>query len=141
MLLTKHIGHPLHKGFTYTKVPLSTILSLPSTLPFDSLLSPPQSPLEANLSTMHTTNSTIPKVLVIDCTDSTMTAFPIRPSPSPQTPHPHKHRFGSDMEILARALCAERGWNALISRKGRGCLACAVREAGALGWRVILRFA
>jgi hypothetical protein len=43
--------------------------------------------------------------------------------------------------MLARALCAERGWNALISRKGRGCLSCAIREAGALGWRVVLRFA
>lgn len=50
-----------------------------------------------------------------------------------------KRRFGSDMEILARALCAERGWNALISRRRRGCLACAIRESGALGWRVIIR--
>ncbi|KAK7756600.1 hypothetical protein SLS62_001437 [Diatrype stigma] len=50
-----------------------------------------------------------------------------------------KRRFGSDMEIMARALCAERGWNALISRRRRGCLACAIREAGALGWRVIIR--
>jgi len=48
---------------------------------------------------------------------------------------------GSDLEMLARAVCAERGWNALVSRRGRGCLACAVREAGALGWRVILRVA
>jgi hypothetical protein len=48
---------------------------------------------------------------------------------------------GSDLEILARAVCAERGWNALVSRRGRGCLACAVREAGALGWRVVVRVA
>jgi hypothetical protein len=48
---------------------------------------------------------------------------------------------GSDLEMLARAVCAERGWNALISRRGRGCLACAVREAGALGWRVVVRVA
>ena len=48
---------------------------------------------------------------------------------------------GSDLEMLARAVCAERGWNALVSRRGRGCLACAVREAGALGWRVVLRVA
>ena len=50
-----------------------------------------------------------------------------------------RRQFGSDMEILARAVCAERGWNAVISRRRRGCLACAIREAGALGWRVILR--
>lgn len=48
---------------------------------------------------------------------------------------------GSDLEMLARAVCAERGWNALVSRRGRGCLSCAVREAGALGWRVVLRVA
>lgn len=50
-----------------------------------------------------------------------------------------RRQFGSDMEILVRALCAERGWNAMISRRRRGCLACAIREAGALGWRVVVR--
>lgn len=50
-----------------------------------------------------------------------------------------KREFGSDAEMLARALCAEKGWNALVSRRGRGCLACAIREAGALGWGVVLR--
>lgn len=50
-----------------------------------------------------------------------------------------RRQFGSDMEILVRAFCAEKGWNALISRRRRGCLACAIREAGALGWKVIIR--
>ncbi|CAN8100644.1 unnamed protein product [Discula destructiva] len=50
-----------------------------------------------------------------------------------------RRQFGSDMEILTRALCAEKGWNALISRRRRGCLACSIREAGALGWRVLIR--
>ena len=50
-----------------------------------------------------------------------------------------RRQFGSDMEILARAFCAEKGWNALISRRRRGCLSCAIREAGALGWKVIIR--
>lgn len=50
-----------------------------------------------------------------------------------------RRQFGSDMEILVRAICAERGWNALISRRRRGCLSCAIREAGALGWRVVIR--
>lgn len=50
-----------------------------------------------------------------------------------------RRRFGSDMEVLVRALCAEKGWNAVISRRRRGCLACAIREAGALGWQVIIR--
>lgn len=50
-----------------------------------------------------------------------------------------RRQFGSDMEILIRAICAEKGWNAMISRRRRGCLACAIREAGALGWRVVIR--
>lgn len=53
----------------------------------------------------------------------------------------HRAKTGSDLEMLARAVCAERGWNALISRRGRGCLACAIREAGSLGWRVVVRVA
>ncbi|KAJ4386716.1 hypothetical protein N0V93_009614 [Gnomoniopsis smithogilvyi] len=50
-----------------------------------------------------------------------------------------RRQFGSDMEMLVRAICAEKGWNAMISRRRRGCLACAIREAGALGWRVVIR--
>lgn len=50
-----------------------------------------------------------------------------------------KRQFGSDMEIMVRAICAQRGWNAVISRRSRSCLACAIREAGALAWRVIIR--
>ncbi|KAI0434856.1 hypothetical protein F5Y09DRAFT_295048 [Xylaria sp. FL1042] len=50
-----------------------------------------------------------------------------------------RRHFGSDLEVLVRALCAEKGWNAIISRRRRACLACAIREAGALGWRVVIR--
>jgi hypothetical protein len=50
-----------------------------------------------------------------------------------------RRQFGSDMEVFVRALCAQKGWNALISRRRRGCLACAIREAGALGWKVVIR--
>lgn len=131
-------GHPLHKAFTYSRLHVLDLLATPSSLPFSSLLSPPQSP-DPTQSSTHTTSSSIPKVLVIDCTDATTTNLPPRPMPSPHVGH--KHKFGSDMEMLARALCAERGWNALVSRRGRGCLSCAVREASAIGWRVVLRLA
>ncbi|KAH7308787.1 hypothetical protein BKA65DRAFT_519910 [Rhexocercosporidium sp. MPI-PUGE-AT-0058] len=153
-------GHPLHKGFTYTKIPLSALLTTPISTPFNTLLSPP-TPTNANSpipspthSSTHTTSSTIPKVLIIDCTDESMSFFPVAhdPSvaaPSPKIASPHgsirgkkaHHEYGSDLEMLGRALCAERGWNAVVSRRGRGCLACAVREVGALGWRVVLRVA
>ncbi|KAI1813169.1 hypothetical protein GGS20DRAFT_497319 [Poronia punctata] len=50
-----------------------------------------------------------------------------------------RRQFGSDLEMLVRAFCAGKGWNAIISRNKRSCLACAIREAGALGWRVVIR--
>ncbi|KAI1379845.1 hypothetical protein F4677DRAFT_407801 [Hypoxylon crocopeplum] len=64
------------------------------------------------------------------------------PSPGPEARMrlgARRRQFGSDLEILVRAVCAERGWNAIISRRRRGCLACAIREAGALGWKVVVR--
>ncbi|TVY83148.1 hypothetical protein LSUE1_G002654 [Lachnellula suecica] len=133
-------GHPLHKAFTYSRVAIFDVLSMSSSLPFSSLLSPPQSPGPTQSST-HTTSSSIPKVLVIDCTDTTTSSFPTRSMLTQQIGQSQKHKFGSDLEMLARALCAERGWNALVSRRGRGCLSCAIREASALGWRVVLRVA
>ncbi|KAI1156308.1 hypothetical protein F4825DRAFT_322750 [Nemania diffusa] len=50
-----------------------------------------------------------------------------------------RRQFGSDLAVLVRAFCAEKGWHAIISRRRRSCLACAIREAGALGWRVVIR--
>ena len=78
--LTNPPGHPLHKAFTFTKLPLLTLLSLPGTTPFATLLSPPPPTSQSYLldSTTHTTSSTIPKVLVIDCTDGSMVHFPMR---------------------------------------------------------------
>ncbi|KAL1909384.1 hypothetical protein Sste5344_004779 [Sporothrix stenoceras] len=67
------------------------------------------------------------------------TVHPTGPAASNMHHETRRRRFGSDMEMLVRALCAERGWNALVSRRRRGCLACAIREAGALGWRVVIR--
>ncbi|KAF2135972.1 uncharacterized protein K452DRAFT_238319 [Aplosporella prunicola CBS 121167] len=48
-------------------------------------------------------------------------------------------RGGADQEVLARAWCAQRGEHAVVARVGRACLACAVREARALGVRVVVR--
>ncbi|KAK8434928.1 hypothetical protein IWX49DRAFT_35666 [Phyllosticta citricarpa] len=45
----------------------------------------------------------------------------------------------SDPSLLARAWCADRGENALVARVGRTCLACCVREARAVGVRVVIR--
>ncbi|KAF7952405.1 uncharacterized protein EAE97_001902 [Botrytis byssoidea] len=146
-----NMGHPLHKAFTYAIIPLQHIVTSPASKSLSSLLiSPPRSPVEGAYSatiqaSAHTTTSNIPKVLVIDCAS---TILP--PSPPDEVDVDleleveigsggTKKEFGSDAEMLVRALCAERGWNALVSRKGRGCLACAIREAGAIGWGVVIR--
>ncbi|PBP28268.1 hypothetical protein BUE80_DR000807 [Diplocarpon rosae] len=116
------IGHPLHKTFTFTQTPLTTLLAPTAvSAPLAFSLSPPVSPkhpLEKTLSSPHATSSTIPKVLVIDCTDASMLSFP--PRPASTSPHSSmragKERHeGSDLEMLGRAICAERGWSALSS--------------------------
>jgi len=144
-------GHPLHKIYAYTVVHLSDLIRRKDEPLHDLLVNTP-SVRRPNPSPSR--NAT-PRILVIDC----ITNFIPNPSrvdtptspilertsswPSPATAKMHlesrRRQFGSDMEILARAMCAERGWNALISRRRRGCLACAIREAGALDWKVIIR--
>lgn len=144
-------GHPLHKFFTYTVIHMSELLQKQSST-LDELLK------SSDPTRQSTVASAEPRVLVIDC----ITGF-TQPSPSahdaplsPSSPVMDRHedkfgaamkmhlesrrrQFGSDMEVMIRALCAEKGWNALISRRRRGCLACAIREAGALGWKVVIR--
>jgi hypothetical protein len=145
-------GHPLHKYFTYTVMHLTELLAKRDVL-LDALL---QTACSVRRPTLAPTQDQTPRVLVIDC----ITGFapqpqladtPLSPimtrrpfvdfSPAASKMHLESRRrqFGSDMEILARAICAEKGWNALISRRRRGCLACAIREAGALGWKIIIR--
>ncbi|SPO00029.1 uncharacterized protein DNG_02881 [Cephalotrichum gorgonifer] len=146
-------GHPLHKSFTYTVIHLSELLRRRSE-PLESLLQNTPARRPSLTPTQNTT--TMPRVLVIDC----VTNFPRTPpqstptSPLSATPplgslhgvaaekmhlESRARRFGSDVEILARAICAEMGWDAVISRRRRGCLGCAIREAGALDWRVVIR--
>ncbi|KAH7037579.1 uncharacterized protein B0I36DRAFT_314365 [Microdochium trichocladiopsis] len=117
---------------------LSRVSSLSSSFGLDAPATPPllSSPLslrrQASNASRSSTNSATtggqpPKFERID------------PPGSASLPGTRRKNFGSDMEILIRALCVEKGWNAVISRKRRGCLACAIREAGALGWRVVIR--
>ncbi|CAG8978110.1 hypothetical protein HYALB_00000783 [Hymenoscyphus albidus] len=129
-------GHPLHKEFTFTRTPVLDLVFTSSATDFATLLSPPSSS-DAIQSSPRQTSTSIPKVLIIDCTESTSVNSQSRPTVSPRDTA--QRDLGSDLEMLGRALCAERGWNALVSRRGKGCVSCAVREAGALGWRVVLR--
>ena len=47
--------------------------------------------------------------------------------------------YGESGEVFARAWCADRGVKAaIVARGGRGCIGCAVREAGGLGVPVVI---
>ncbi|PHH63529.1 hypothetical protein CDD81_5716 [Ophiocordyceps australis] len=142
------IGHPLHKYYKYTVIHLLELIQKPRSTLAQLLLDACRGNDAANN-----------RVLVVDCITSMGGAAQspslerVTSSSSTQSCH-HKGspsatarlsvdsqppQLGSDMEVLVRAICAQRGWNAILSRKRRGCLACAIREAGALGWKVIVR--
>ncbi|KAK3071627.1 hypothetical protein LTR53_008305, partial [Teratosphaeriaceae sp. CCFEE 6253] len=48
-------------------------------------------------------------------------------------------RGNEDLELLARAWCAQTGSHALVGKHGRTCLACCVREARGVGVGVVIR--
>lgn len=45
----------------------------------------------------------------------------------------------ADEVVFAKAWCADRGFSAVVGRRGRTCLACCIREAWGLGCKVVLR--
>lgn len=145
-------GHPLHKYFNYTVMHVSELLKR-QHVPLEELLAAPPS-----TTTRRPSRNGSERVLVIDCITNMAPETPMSPTrerltskynivqrrgsfPAAAQMHfeSRKREFGSDMEILVRAICAQNGWNAIISRRKRGCLACAIREAGALQWKVIIR--
>lgn len=146
------LGHPLHKSYNYNVVHISELLQRRHYFLADFLREPNTTTANSKPSSKANTN----RVLVIDCITNILD---VPPSPMLERTTPgsspvlermgsfppqmnlesRRRNLGSDLEILVRALCAQNGWNALISRRKRGCLACAVREAGALGWKVIAR--
>lgn len=118
-------GHALHKSYNFSRHTFSSVV-------FASPNSPPP------LLSLHTSST---EIFVIDCTEpSPPEAAMMEAHPSRSAFVSRKRRFGSDLEMLARAWCAEKGYNALISRRGRNCIACSIREARALSWKIVLRF-
>jgi hypothetical protein len=113
------MAHPLHASYKFKLVPVTDILDANFVVPFT--IRPPASPGLSDLGT---------------------------PSPSQDGTHSEADsktvlvldaRGARDLELLARSWCAERGFNALIGRVGRTCLACCVREARGLGINVVVR--
>jgi hypothetical protein len=119
-------GHPLHKSYTFSRHTLSSVITASPTSP------PP-------LLSLHTDST---EIFVIDCTEPSPpeSSFLESQHPAASAELSRKKRFGSDLEMLARAWCAEMGYNALVSRRGRNCISCSVREARALSWKIVLRF-
>ncbi|KAL6152930.1 hypothetical protein ACJQWK_11693 [Exserohilum turcicum] len=112
-------AHLLHKSYPYKIVPVTDILDPDFLLPFDLHTSKSS---ERLLGLSESYDSEVEKikekkkaVLVLDA------------------------RASSDLEVLARAWCAERGLDALISRTGRTCLGCSIREARGLGIHIVIR--
>lgn len=141
------VGHPLHKFYNFKVIHISELIKRKAASLTELLYDDPANLKPANL------------VLVVDCMtsiagvpQSAMMERLATPSSSPVAERKtsfsaaakmhfesRSPQFGSDMEVFVRALCAEKGWNAMISRRRRSCLSCAIREAGALNWKVIIR--
>ncbi|KAH4339137.1 hypothetical protein HBH98_209300 [Parastagonospora nodorum] len=108
--------HPLHTSYKYKTVSVTEVLDPSFDIPFD-MHSHTRSPTPTGLDKKNDTDATHDKttVLVLDA------------------------RGSSDLQLLARSWCAEKGFHAIVGRVGRTCLACCIREARALGIHVVIR--
>jgi hypothetical protein len=107
--------HPLHSSYKYQIVQMAEVLDPNFDIPFDmhsrKLTPTPAGVDRQDSDTLHDKTT----VLVIDT------------------------RASKDLQLLARAWCAEKGFHAIIGRTGRSCISCCVREARALGMNIVIR--
>jgi hypothetical protein len=115
-------AHPLHIDFSFSTIPVATLLSLPQESRPRALSSPTERKLsiaatagQGGMKTVQVSMETFDEIVVLDC------------------------RGCEDLEVLARAWCAKVGESALIGKSGRTCVACCVREARGLGVGVVIR--
>jgi hypothetical protein len=111
--------HPLHMSYKYKIVPVVDVLDPDFDIPFDIHSHKPitRTPTPTG-SNEHERNDALhdkTTVLVLDTRGST------------------------DLQLLARAWCAEKGFHAILGRAGRTCLSCCIREARALGINIVIR--
>lgn len=104
-------AYPLHINYTFTTIPVTALLSASPAGGRVDALSPPGETVPAG--------EQDGDVTVLDCRGT---------GPGVQ-----------DLDMLARAWCAKVGESAVVGREGRTCLSCCVREARALGVRVVIR--
>ncbi|KAF2848841.1 hypothetical protein T440DRAFT_469911 [Plenodomus tracheiphilus IPT5] len=111
--------HPMHKSYLYKIVPAARVLEPEFEIPFEMHTSKSTerlfSPTEYQDSVADTIVNNKKTVLILDA------------------------RASSDMELLARAWCAEKGFHAVVGRTTRTCLACCIREARGLNIKIVIR--
>ncbi|KAH8730638.1 hypothetical protein GQ44DRAFT_606429 [Phaeosphaeriaceae sp. PMI808] len=114
-------SHPLHSSYKYKIIPVVEVLAQDFVPPFDtyahkSMARPASSPksAEGERKEEEVVNDKM-AVLVLDA------------------------RASTDLQLLARAWCAEKGFHAIIAHTERTCLACCIREARGLGIHVVIR--
>lgn len=123
-------AHPLHVAHKYRVITPAQLLAG----------SPHLTPTSSSISLLDETAAS-GEVLVIDARaprNSADSASTLKP-PTDSTASVSGVPGGADAALLARAWCADRGEHALVGRVGRTCLACCVREARALGVRIVIR--
>lgn len=108
--------HPLHVSYKYKIVPVIEVLDPDFNVPFD---------IHAHKSVSRSHSGTEPKVDDVINDQSTVLVLDARSS--------------TDLQLLARAWCAEKGYHAIIGRVTRTCLSCCIREARGLGLNVVIR--
>jgi hypothetical protein len=111
--------HPLHISYKYSIVPVTDVLDPDFNILFDehahNSTTRPSSPVGTTEHQGEEVVNDKTTILVLDA------------------------RASSDLQLLARAWCAEKGFHAIIGRVGRTCLACCIREARGLGINVVIR--
>jgi hypothetical protein len=111
--------HPLHRSYKYKVVPVTEVLDPDFQPPFD---------MHAH---MPTTRSPTPTGSVLqqldEATNDKMAVLVLDARGSPE------------LQLFARAWCAEKGYHAIIARIGLTCLACSIREARGLNVNVVIR--
>lgn len=123
-------AHPLHVAHKYRVITPAQLLAG----------SPHLTPTSSSISLLDETAAS-GEVLVIDARpprNSVNSASALRAPKNGEFAGP-SGSGGSDAALMARAWCADRGEHALVGRVGRTCLACCVREARALGVRIVIR--
>lgn len=112
-------AHPLHKSYLYKVVPVFQILEPNFELPFE---------MHTSKSSEHVLGSANDEDGAVDTIANIKKTVLILDA-----------RGSTDMALLARAWCAEKGLHAVIGRTTRTCMACCIREARGLNVRIVIR--